>query len=171
MDNNNESQLQDDIKYLEKKFKKWTPNMLSSPYIPTPSILLKSQEDEYTNNNGNGNGNGKGNGNNSVIKEIKVDQKPVTNPNIHLSKKDYEEIISCLHKGAVAYSSGDYGTAINYFTRLLETDWLRYSSYFYLVKTLIKLDIEKEILSMQSKGQVNNIRMKKDRDTTDTANN
>jgi hypothetical protein len=163
MDKNNESQLQDDIKYLEKKFKKWTPNMLSSPYIPTPSILLKPQDYESTSDNGDEN--------KSVIKEVRIDQTPTTKPNIHLSKKDYEEIISCLHKGAVAYSAGDYGTAINFFTRLLETEWLKYSSYFYLVKTLIKLDIEKEIMSMRSNGQVNNVKMKKDKTAADTKNN
>jgi len=91
---------------------------------------------------------------------------PATKPT-NLSFKDYEKIISFLHKGAVAYSMGDYGTAINYFTRLLETEWLKNSSYFYLIKTLIKLDIEKEILSLRSPGQTNNIRMKKEYSTDD----
>ena len=146
MDNNENSTMKKDIEFLEKAFKKWTPKMLASPYIPTPTILLQSQVSEELNN----------------FKEVKIEKTPATKPS-KVNKKDYDLIISYLHKGAVAYSMGDYGTAINNFTRLLETEWLKYSSYFYLVKTLIKLDIEKEILSLKKGGQVNNIKMKKDK--------
>jgi hypothetical protein len=136
--------LKDDIKYLEKAFKKWTPNMLSSPYIPTPSVLIKGpQELDNTKN-----------------KKKRPKIKPTTKPGKFDSKERYEEIIDCLHKGAMAYSVGDYGTAINHFTRLLGNEWLKNATYFYLVKTLIKLDIEKEILSLRSKPQTNKVEVK-----------
>lgn len=137
--------LAKDIEYLEKAFKKWTPNMLSSPYIPTPSILVKGP---YT-----------------IEKISRKNKKPKSSPTTKPSKieseKRYEEIINCLHKGAMAYSVGDYGTAINHFTRLLGNEWLKHATYFYLVKTLIKLDIEKEILSLRSKLKTNHVKMTK----------
>lgn len=142
---NEKSKITKDVEFLEKAFKKWTPNILTSPYIPTPSILVKHPEIFK-----------------KSIKETIVDNKsPITKPSNYKNRKKYEKIINWLHKGAYAYSVGDYGTAINYFTRLLETDWLKHSSYFYLVKTLIKLDIEKEILAIQGQFKSNTIRMTK----------
>ena len=70
--------------------------------------------------------------------------------------KRYEEILEYIHRGAYAYSIGDYGTAINCFTRLLGIEWLKHATYFYLVKTLIKLDIEKELLLLRTRSNVNN---------------
>jgi len=131
------SSLANDLKFLEKAFKKWTPTMLTSPYIPTPSLLIKPTE--FPN---------------------KTKPKPTTKPRFY-SEERYKEIIDYLHKGAQAYSVGDYGTAINNFIKLLEVEWLKHSTYFYLVKTLIKLDIEKEILSLRSQSNTNNIRMTK----------
>lgn len=131
------SSLANDLKFLEKAFKKWTPQMLTSPYIPTPSLLIRPPEFPK-----------------------KTTPKPTTKPRFY-SEKRYKEIIDYLHKGAQAYSVGDYGTAINNFIKLLEVEWLKHSTYFYLVKTLIKLDIEKEILSLRSQTNTNNIRMTK----------
>jgi tetratricopeptide (TPR) repeat protein len=150
----------EDIEFLEKAFKKWTPKMLSSPYIPTPSILLKSIEDLEKIEKENA----------ISLAQEECERSPTTEPNEFFDENEfadfeeeikYENIIDCLHKGALAYSVGDYGTAINYFIRLLEADWLKYSSYFYLIKTLIKLDIEKEVLSLQTKPKPNEIKMKK----------
>lgn len=139
------STITEDIEYLEKAFKKWTPNMLSSPYIPTPSLLIKRDFNSH---------------------QVKKHKHTLTaKPSRRYTREKYKEIIDFLHKGAYAYSIGDYGTAINNFTRLLGIDWLKYSSYFYLVKTLIKLDIEKEILSLRTKSKTNNVRMTK---TTET---
>jgi hypothetical protein len=134
----------EDIEYLEKAFKKWTPNMLSSPYIPTPSVLVKGP-----------------NFVDSTPSTNKPKQVPTTKPSSFKSTKKYEEVLTYLHKGSYAYSIGDYGTAIFCFTRLLENEWLKHSTYFYLVKTLIKLDIEKEILSLRTKSSSNNIRITK----------
>ena len=142
------SDILEDIEYLEKIFKKWKPNMLSSPYIPTPSLLIKLGEESF--NPTTPEPSKKNNKNKKATEAKSKKNKP---------NKKYEEVIDFLHKGAYAYSIGDYGTAINYFTRLLEMDWLKYSSYFYLVKTLIKLDIEKEVLSLRANGQSNNVKM------------
>ena len=141
MSETEKSQMTEDMEYLERVFKKWTPHILTSPYIPTPSLLIKPEE---------------------IVQDEKrakptTAAKPIKDCNNH----KYEDILDCLHKGAYAYSIGDYGTAINYFTKLLEIDWLKCSSYFYLVKTLIKLDIEKEILSIRTKYSSNDIKMKK----------
>jgi hypothetical protein len=141
MSETEKSQMTEDIEYLEKVFKKWTPHILTSPYIPTPSLLIKPDE--------------------IVQDEKKSKPTTTTKPSKNYNGQKYEDVINCLHKGAYAYSIGDYGTAINYFTKLLEIDWLKYSSYFYLVKTLIKLDIEKELLSIRTKYSSNDIKMKK----------
>ncbi len=139
------SYMSEDIKYLEKVFKKWTPHMLSSPYIPTPSVLIKGPELP-----------GK-----AVENKKRLNIPPTTKPIKEYSEKRYDKVLNCLHKGAYAYSIGDYGTAINYFTRLLGIEWLNHSTYFYLVKTLIKLDIEKEILSLQNKVKTTNLKTTK----------
>lgn len=144
----NESTETEDLEYLVKAFKKWSPNILTSPYIPTPSLMIKPPKDD----------------DGLISKKESVDNPLITKPSNLNSKRNrnkYEFIIDCLHKGAVAYSVGDYGTAINYFLRLLEMEWLKYSSYFYLVKTLIKLDIEKEIMSLQDKPKGNDVRLTK----------
>ena len=142
---NNKTQIEKDVEYLEKAFKKFTPHMLSSPYIPTPSVLVKSGEER-----------------NLPLTLDKGSKKaPATKPSADKLKARFEDIIFCLHEGAQAYSVGDYGTAINCFTRLLGNDWLKHATYFYLVKTLIKLDIEKELLLLRSKLSANNARLKK----------
>jgi hypothetical protein len=142
----------EDLKFLIKAFKKWTPHILSSPYIPTPTIMIKPTEDIGV----------------SLPKETNLDNPTITSPSEFSpgvkyfgESEKYDNIIDYLHKGAVAYSVGDYGTAINYFLRLLEINWLKHSSYFYLIKTLIKLDIEKEMISAQTKSKNNNVRMTK----------
>jgi hypothetical protein len=145
MNEEDEARLVQDIKYLEKVFKKWTPHMLSAPYIPTPSILIK---DKLVKGQPNG-------------KTLKTKTTSTTKPRSFKSRERFADIIDCLHKGAMAYSVGDYGTAINYFKRLLDQEWLKNATYFYLIKTLIKLDIEKELLSLRSKVNPNNIRMTK----------
>lgn len=137
--------MKKDIEFLEKAFKKWTPNMLSSPYIPTPSVLVKGTE----------------NSENTTITDSPYEPTPTAKPSLIDLKKKFDNILNYLHKGALAYSMGDYGTAINNFTRLLETNWLKHTSFFYLIKTLIKLDIEKEILSLKNKHNPNIIRMTK----------
>jgi hypothetical protein len=134
-----------DIEYLEKAFKKFTPEIISSPYIPTPSVMVKGPQIPIKN----------------ISKGKKKDKAPTTKPRITFSKKRFENIIDCLHKGAQAYSVGDYGTAINQFTRLLDKEWLKHATYFYLIKTIIKLDIEKEILSLRTRPSSTNIKMKK----------
>ena len=139
--------MKKNIEFLEKVFKKWSPNIISSPYIPTPSVLVKSDGE-----------NGK---KERLVGKKKINRNPTAKPSKKESSKKYEDIIDYLHKGALAYGVGDYGTAINYFTRLLEIDWLEYSSYFYLVKTLIKLEIEKELLSLRTISKKNNVRLTK----------
>ena len=69
----------EDIEYLEKAFKKWTSNMLSSPYIPTPSLLINpDQNPEH---------------------EKKQKKPAATKPSKRLTKEKYKEIIDFLHKG------------------------------------------------------------------------
>jgi len=142
---NDKTQIEKDVEYLEKAFKKFTPHMLSSPYIPTPSVMVKSGEDRDL----------------PLSFDKRLKNAPATKPSAAESKARFEDIIYCLHEGAQAYSVGDYGTAINCFTRLLGNDWLKHATYFYLVKTLIKLDIEKELLLLRSKLSANNARLKK----------
>ncbi len=150
--NDENSSDKEDLEFLIKAFKKWTPHILSSPYIPTPSILIKPMKDNLE----------------SLPVERKLDNPPTTTHTEFNSEnryfeyaEKYDNIIDYLHKGAIAYSVGDYGTAINYFLRLLEINWLKQSSYFYLIKTLIKLDIEKEMISLQTRSKSNSVRLTK----------
>ncbi len=144
MQKKDNSGMAENIEYLEKVFKKLSPHMLSSPYIPTPSLLIKGPEFEK-----------------ETLKDGKKSKlSPTTKPTEEPEEK-YEEVLDCLHKGAYAYSIGDYGTAINHFTRLLEIEWLKHSVYFYLIKTLIKLDIEKELLLLRTKIKTNKVKMTK----------
>lgn len=78
--------------------------------------------------------------------------------------KKYENIVDYLQKGALAYSIGDYAKAMDYFISLIEVDWLKRSSYFFLVKTIIMVDIQKEILSLKVKSKTNNIVLSKSSD-------
>lgn len=113
------------MKYLEDKFRKHAPGVLTELYVPLPSLLI----------------------------EKKVQKKKETKKEF---EKKIEEIIDCLHTGAMAYSIGDYSTAIRRFKNILEVNWLENAPYFYLIKTIIKIDQEIDMMNMtnQQKNQL-----------------
>ena len=144
-----------DKKHLENALQNSLPDLMTVTYDPTPSILIKFANDTLNAQE------------NPIVTRPKkggeIIESPTTKPSMEKDEK-YENVITYIEKGALAYRLGDYSSAINYFVWLLETDWLKKSSFFYLVKTLIMLDIKKEILLHQSKIKSNKITLKKSPD-------